>query len=131
MPGSEDDSFVVVYDGKCPFCTNYVRLMSLRKLVGRVELTDARSRDPIVNSLLSQGYDLDEGMVVLYGGRVYYGADAINIISLLTGQGSRAARFLALLLKDGGRARLFYPIMKFGRRITLLLLGIPNIASDQ
>ncbi len=36
-----DNKMVVVYDGECPFCRNYIRLMSLRKAVGDVELVDA------------------------------------------------------------------------------------------
>ena len=36
-----NDKMVVVYDGECPFCRNYVKLMWLRKAVGDVELVDA------------------------------------------------------------------------------------------
>jgi hypothetical protein len=35
-----DNKMVVVYDGECPFCRNYVRLMSLRKAVGDGFKTD-------------------------------------------------------------------------------------------
>jgi predicted DCC family thiol-disulfide oxidoreductase YuxK len=38
-----DTKMVLVYDGECPFCRNYVRLMSLRKAVGDIELVDART----------------------------------------------------------------------------------------
>jgi predicted DCC family thiol-disulfide oxidoreductase YuxK len=32
-----NDKMVVVYDGECPFCRNYAKLMSLRKAVGDVD----------------------------------------------------------------------------------------------
>jgi len=39
---------VIVYDGECPFCRNYIRLMELRKTVGNVDLVNARTPHPAV-----------------------------------------------------------------------------------
>jgi hypothetical protein len=55
-PGS-DDKMVIVYDGECPFCRNYVRLMELRKVVGNVDLVNARTPHPAVSKLVELGYD--------------------------------------------------------------------------
>ena len=49
-----NDKMVIVYDGLCPFCTSYVRLMSLRRSVGAVELVDARSAHPEVQRLVKR-----------------------------------------------------------------------------
>ena len=127
MEGNQ--KIVIVYDGKCPFCNSYVRLMALRRAVDKVVLIDARSDDPIACKVGAQ-YDLDEGMAVLYGGKVYYGADAVILISALTCDGSWVARSLAVLLRNPRRAKFFYPIMKFGRRATLRILGVPNIGYE-
>lgn len=129
MTTSKHASLVIVYDGKCPFCTNYVRLMTLRKMVGAVDLVDARSDALVVRELASRGYDLNEGMAALYGDKVYYGADAVSLISVLSGERSWLAKVLARVLRDPRRAKILYPIMKLGRRVTLRFLGIPNIAS--
>ena len=51
--------------------------MALRKAIGNVELIDARSADPVVLGLELAGYILDDGMAALYGGEIYYGADAV------------------------------------------------------
>lgn len=120
---SAQGGMVVVYDGECPFCSNYVRLMALRRLTGSVELVDARSGDPRVADLWAKGYDLNEGMAAIYGGTVYYGSDALALISGIVGDGGIARRALSLLLRDPGRARLLYPAMKTGRRLALRALG--------
>ena len=37
----------IIYDGHCPFCHEYVRLVRIRKVVGSVELIDLRvNREP-------------------------------------------------------------------------------------
>jgi len=75
---------VIVYDGECPFCRNYVRLMELRKAVGNVDLVNARTPHPAVSKLVELGYDLNEGMAAIYGGKVYYGSDAVVLLSPMT-----------------------------------------------
>jgi len=35
-----------------------------------------------------------------------------------------------VLLRNPRRAKFFYPIMKFGRRVTLRILGVPNIGYE-
>ncbi len=118
----------IIYDGECPFCSNYVRLMSLRKATGKVDLVDARSDDPRVTAVQNQGYDLNEGMVALYGDKVYYGSDAIVLISTLTGDGSIIRRLCSVIFRNPRRAAFLYPFMKFGRRITLKVLGRKSIS---
>ena len=120
---ASDKVLTVVYDGECPFCRNYVRLTALRSAVGSVALVDARRHGAEVRRLESLGYDLDEGMAAIYGGKIYHGSDAVVMISALTGENGIAARWLALLLRDPARARWLYPAMKLGRNLTLKLLG--------
>lgn len=118
-----DHKMAVVYDGECPFCRNFVRLMALRRAVGDVELVDARTPASTVRWLMELGYDLNEGMAVVYGGKVYYGNDAVVLLSSLTNERGWLGRSLAALLRDPARARMLYPWMKIGRRIVLKLRG--------
>lgn len=90
------DKMVIVYDGLCPFCTSYVRLMALRRSVGAVELVDARSAHPEVQRLVNLGYDLNEGMAAIYGGKIYFGSDATVVISAMTQVRGPFGRFLAI-----------------------------------
>jgi predicted DCC family thiol-disulfide oxidoreductase YuxK len=121
IPGS----LVVVYDGECPFCRNYLQLMALRRAAGTVELVDARTSAPAALTLKQLGYDLNEGMAALYAGTVYYGSDAVVFLSSLATERGWVGQAIALLLRGPRRARLLYPIMKVGRRIVLMLLGKP------
>ncbi|MCJ2142019.1 DCC1-like thiol-disulfide oxidoreductase family protein [Methylobacterium sp. E-066] len=123
-----DAALTVVYDGECPFCSNYVRLMALRRSVGAVALIDAREGGPVVEDLARRGYDLNNGMVVRHGQTLYYGADALVLVSTLSEDRGAVSRTLARLLRDPSRARLLYPVMKLGRRATLALLGRKLIA---
>jgi predicted DCC family thiol-disulfide oxidoreductase YuxK len=122
-----DGGLIVVYDGECPFCRNYVRLMALRRAAGRVELVDARTPAPAVSELVQLGYDLNEGMIAVFGRSIYYGTDAMVLLSSLASERGWVGRLVAFLLRNPRRARLLYPIMKLGRRIVLKSLGIPLI----
>ena len=117
----------IVYDGECPFCSNFVALMTLKEAVGRVDLIDARSAHPIVGTLFEQKYDLDEGMVVIYGEKIYYGSDAVAIISALSNHDGWIARLISLALRRPRRANVIYPWMKAGRRTVLKMLGRSRI----
>ncbi len=116
------EKMVVIYDGECPFCSGYVKLMDLRRRVGDVELVDARSDDPRVKAVQRDGYDLNEGMVAIYGARTYYGGEAVALISRLGSGG-----ILSRIFGDDSRSRLMYPAMKMGRNIALRLLGRSKI----
>ena len=117
----------VVYDGECPFCSSYVLLYRLRALAGQVHLIDARSDHPLVEAIRHQGFDLDEGMAVAFGGRIYWGAEAMNVLALLGGDGTIFNRLNRLLFHRIGLARLLYPILVRGRMLTLRLLGRQRI----
>jgi predicted DCC family thiol-disulfide oxidoreductase YuxK len=118
----------LIYDGDCIFCGAYVRLLSLREAVGPVELIDARSGDPRLRAYQSAGYDLNEGMLFEYSGTVYFGADAMNVLAILSTPVKTFNRINGALLSKRHVARVFYPIFKFCRTITLKLRGIPKIS---
>jgi predicted DCC family thiol-disulfide oxidoreductase YuxK len=120
---TEAHSSLIIYDGDCVFCNNYARLLKLKQSVGEVELLDARSGDPRVNEYWNTGYDLNEGMLFVHGGRVYHGAQAINVLASLSGDSTVFNRINAAILSNQHTARLAYPILKLGRRIVLLVRG--------
>jgi predicted DCC family thiol-disulfide oxidoreductase YuxK len=122
---------VVIYDGECPFCRSYASLMKLREVVGDVALVNARDGGRWVEALNEQGYDLNDGMAVIFGDKVYYGDDAVVFISSMSTDSSLLARCLTRLLRNKTRARIVYPVMKLGRRLTLHVLGIRPIGSSK
>jgi predicted DCC family thiol-disulfide oxidoreductase YuxK len=121
---------LIVYDGDCVFCQSYVRFMRLRETVGPVELLDARSGDPRVAAFQRQGYDLNEGMLFVLEDRVYHGDEAVNMLAILSSSLSLFARLNRTILSNRTAARLIYPALKFGRRITLRLRGRPLLPAD-
>ncbi|HKJ63486.1 MAG TPA: DCC1-like thiol-disulfide oxidoreductase family protein [Hyphomicrobiales bacterium] len=117
----------IIYDGECPFCSAYVRMVRLRGAVGPVKLTDGRKDHEAVARLADEGIDLNETMAVIYGGRIYAGPRAIQILSLLSSGSGIMNRLAARLLRNPRRADFFYPVLRAGRNTTLRLLGRDRI----
>jgi predicted DCC family thiol-disulfide oxidoreductase YuxK len=120
---------VIVYDGDCPFCSSYVRLLRLREAIGPVTLVNARDGGPAVEEALAQKLDLDEGMALKYHGRWHHGNDCIHMLALLSSKSGATNRFMAWLFRSPRRAHILYPWMRAGRNFTLKLLGRRPIAS--
>jgi predicted DCC family thiol-disulfide oxidoreductase YuxK len=121
---------IVVYDGECIFCSNYVKFLKLREAVGPVELIDARSDDPRVTDYWNRGYDLNDGMIFEFGGQTYHGDRAVNALALLSGGSSLFNRINRLLLANATLARIAYPALRFGRNVTLRLRGQNKLAQS-
>jgi predicted DCC family thiol-disulfide oxidoreductase YuxK len=120
---SETVPSVIIYDGDCVFCNNYVRLLKLRQSIGPVELLDARSDDPRVAEYWRQGYDLNRGMLFVHAGRIYHGDEAINVLASLSSDSTFFNRVNGAVLSNAQTAKLLYPLLKLGRRAVLLLRG--------
>lgn len=73
----------IFYDGECPFCSRYVKMLRLSKS-GQVQLVDLRENEAAKVELEQLGFDLDQGMVVEDEGRRYGGSDAVAYLAPLT-----------------------------------------------
>jgi predicted DCC family thiol-disulfide oxidoreductase YuxK len=118
---------VIVYDGDCPVCSRYVTMIRLRESVGSVALINARDGGEYVQKVRDLGLDLNEGMVAFYGGRVYHGADCVNLLAMLGSDSGVMNQLHSLLFKNASVARLSYPAMRFGRNTLLTVLGRSRI----
>ncbi len=130
VPGMKDmnhhapEGPVIVYDGECPLCSAYVRMLRLRRAAGPVTLVDAREAGhPLVARARAEGLDLDRGMVVALGGRLHHGDAAMTVLSLLTTPIGQFNRLTAWIFRSPARARFLYPAMVAGRNLVLRLLG--------
>lgn len=75
---------VLVYDGECPVCNYYRRMLRLRETVGQLQVINARDDSNIMREITEAGLDIDKGMVVKMHGELYFGADAMHALSLLS-----------------------------------------------
>ncbi|WP_137156441.1 DCC1-like thiol-disulfide oxidoreductase family protein [Rhizobium sp. FKL33] len=118
-----------VYDGECPLCRVAAQALRIRQSVGRLHLVDARTeRDhPLMAKINAAGLDLDEGMVLAYGDRLYHGAEALTLMSLLGSGRGWFNRMNALLFRSPGLARVTYPLMRAVRNLLIRLLGAGKI----
>jgi predicted DCC family thiol-disulfide oxidoreductase YuxK len=120
----DGQGITVIYDGDCPFCSSYVSMMRLREAVGEVELVDARGDDPRVREVERAGYDLDEGMVVLWQDKVFFGNGAVHLLATLSSEGGGVFnRMQRAAFGSPHRAARLYPALAAGRRLFLRLVG--------
>lgn len=121
------DGAWLVYDGECPFCRRYAALVRLRQSVGEVRLVDARAGGPLVREVEAAGLDLDEGMVLKVGDRLYHGADCIHAIALLASPSGPFNRLNAAIFRSSRLAALLYPLLRAGRNAALRLRRVPRL----
>lgn len=114
---------VLVYDKQCPFCDHYCRMVRIRQAVGHLELVDAREPSAVMDEITRAGLDIDQGMVLKMGGRLYYGADAIHALSLLGSRSGLFNRFNAWVFSSPRRAQRLYPLLRACRNVLLKCLG--------
>jgi predicted DCC family thiol-disulfide oxidoreductase YuxK len=116
-------SNVMIYDGDCPFCSNFVRLVRLRTAIGTVRLVNAREGGPDIKNAIAQGFDLNEGMLLVIDQQYYYGADCINRLALLSTRSGAFNKIVAVVFRSTFASKLLYPVLRSGRNMTLCLLG--------
>ncbi len=113
----------VYYDGECPFCSRYVRMLRLKEAVGHLRLIDLRENSEMRSELSRQGFDLDQGMVVEIGGRRYGGGEATNQLALMSTPINWFNKLNRMIFSNPRMAALSYPVLRTGRWITLFALG--------
>ena len=122
-----DLKILLVYDKECPACNNYCQMVRIRESVGKLHLIDAREPSKIMDEITSAGLDIDQGMVLKMGNALYYGSDAIHMLSLI---GSRSGIFNRLnywIFRSKTVAKLFYPVLRLFRNLLLKILGKTKI----
>ncbi|MEM6354880.1 MAG: DCC1-like thiol-disulfide oxidoreductase family protein [Pseudomonadota bacterium] len=113
----------LLYDGDCPFCSQFVAYTRLRDAIGPVRLINAREGGPEVELVRSAGLVIDEGMVLQLDGELYYGDDCLNRLALLSTRSDIFNRMTYWAFKSPALARVSYPVLKRGRALALKLMG--------
>ncbi len=116
------DRLSIIYDGECPFCTNFVKSYVIRKNAGDMELINAREMPLLVQELRSKGMEINDGMVVIWREHHYYGAEGMHLLSILGAESGIFNMLNRFLFCNRNVAVAIYPVLVVGRRITLSLL---------
>ena len=133
MSQNPQTAISIIYDGACPFCSTYVRMIRLGDVVdGDIELISARDSDHhLVRELLDHDYDLDAGMAVIYQDEIYHGAEALNMLTLISTRSDFFNRLMKLLFSNRRTTRIAYPFLRAMRTIAVTLKGKPNISKSR
>ena len=117
----------IVYDGECPLCRNYARLVKLDESVESIDLVDAREMSPIRRQLSDQGYDLDWGMAVRVDNQLYFGADALTALAGKSRRSDWFNRACFYLFRSREISVVIYPLLRGVRSLVLWVMNIPQI----
>ena len=80
---AEETDIFLVYDKECPACNYYCNLVRIRESVGNLVLVDAREPTSLMDEITAAELDIDQGMVLIVGDRMYYGADDEHHVLLI------------------------------------------------
>lgn len=79
-----DKEILLVYDRRCPVCDHYCPSVTIRPSEGRLKQVDARQGGDIMAQITAKRLDIDQGMVLKVDGNLYYGAEAIHVLTQLS-----------------------------------------------
>ena len=82
-----------------------------------------------MRDITEAGFDIDKGIVLKMHGQLYFGADAMQAISLLSSRSGIFNRINYYLFRTPAIARWVYPVLVAGRALLLRLLGRKPIAN--
>ena len=114
---------LLVYDRDCPVCHSYCQAVRIRKSLGALQIVNAREHSDILQEITARGLDIDVGMVLKLGEQLYYGADAIHALALLSTRSGIFNRLNYWLFRSARLSRLLYPVLRSLRNLLLKLLG--------
>lgn len=111
-----------MYDKECPACNYYCNLARIRESVGKLILVDARDGGPVMDEITAAGLDVDQGMVLKVGDKLYYGADALHSLSLMSTRSGVFNRLSYLIFGSKRVSAILYPVLRSCRNLLLKFL---------
>ena len=117
----------LIYDKGCPACNYYCQFVRIRESVGELKLINAREHSDFMDEISGKGLDIDQGMVLKMGDQIFYGSNAIHILSLISTGNGFFNRINYWIFKSEKRASVIYPVLRFFRNLLLKILGKSKI----
>ncbi len=120
-------AILLVYDRECPACNAYCQLVRIRDSVGELKIVNARDDSEVMQEITENGLDIDQGMVLKVGDRLYYGADAMQALALMSSRSGLFDRLNYWIFKSKAVSDRLYPVLRFLRNLLLRMLGKTRI----
>lgn len=92
------------------------------KSVGKLTLVNARERSDAMDKITAAGLDIDQGMVLILDDEIYYGAEAIQMLSLSSTRIGVFNRLAYHVFRSRKVAKILYPLLRTCRNLLLKLL---------
>ena len=127
------DEILLIYDKECPACNNYCQFVRIRDSLGELKIINARVDSEVMKEITCRGLDIDQGMVLKIGDQLYYGADAIHALALISSRSGFFNRVNYWLFKSKTVSKILYPVLRFFRNLLLKMLRktkINNLGLD-
>ncbi len=121
----------LVYDKQCPLCDNYCQMVRIKESCGELVLIDARVESELMQEITAVGLDIDQGMILKMNHVLYYGADAIHALSLISSRSGIFNRLNFWLFRSKALSKISYPILRSLRNLVLKVLSKTKINNLQ
>jgi hypothetical protein len=105
----------------------YCRLVRIPRSVGTLRLVNAREPSVVIDEITQAGLDIDQGMVVKMGGRLYYGTEAIHILALTNSRADLFNKLSYYAFRSDMLSRILYPALRTCRNLLLKVMGRTKI----
>ena len=119
---SNAQDILLVYDKECPACNYYCETVRIRESVGNLVLVNARNAGPVMHEITAAGLDIDQGMVLKVGDKLYYGADAIHSLALMSTRSGIFNRLAYFFFRSEKVSALLYRVLRYCRNLLLKVL---------
>ena len=118
------DKSLFIYDGECPFCNHFAELLELKSSLPEFELLDGRKNLSLLSKLYRQGFDLNNGAILISNKKIMHGADAINwICNEIKEPSDSLLEVLRIIFTSNKMTKFLFPILLWARRLSLTLKG--------
>ena len=113
----------LIYDGDCPVCTAYCKVVTLRAIDPNFQIINARDHHPLLDKVRAHGLDMDEGFVLNIDDEFYHGAEAIHVLASITSQSGFLNKLNFMVFRSRRLSFFLYPFLRSGRNALLWILG--------
>lgn len=120
-----EKEIVLYYDKECPICKEYSKYVKLREKY-TITLCNAREYPNRIEQFKKVGFDINDGIILIYKDSIFQGDKAIVIIDSLTCNKTYFDKVLGVFIKIPYMIKIIYPLLKLIRLLLLKVLGVSS-----